>query len=484
MPLFGPPNINKLEEKGNVEALIKELKHNDSQIHDRNDLNRRCEAASALGRLRDPRAIEALLACFQRFQSHTPLGKESAKALLAIGKPAVEPLIRSLRTHNDVATLLGEIGDVRAVQPLIARLKTLSESDSSGQMYERETIAHALAQIGAPAVEALADGLRDKVGLSRFRYSLIKALEGIGSAQAAEAITLALDDSSSFNRKNAAAALEHLGWQPTSEVQEAVYLIAAGKMQEAGALDAPAVEPLLVVLLHSDAGGNTSDLEAMERAARALGKTRDARVIEPLITSLQSGLRGAAEGLGQTGGSRAREALVAALVQPYSEKVRSEVAEALDSMGWTPESAEQKANYLVAAQRWEECVKLGAAAVEPLVRLLSRDFHTFESTKVKVMKALAQIGDSRAVEPIIGVLKAAPISASSKLISETAEALVYFKDDEDRIVKALVDKLQKVQLESQRGMVYSNFMQDITKALRQIGTPLALRALEPVEQKR
>ena len=42
MPLFGPPNIEKLKEKRDVEGLIKALRHKDAKI--------RCDAAEALAR--------------------------------------------------------------------------------------------------------------------------------------------------------------------------------------------------------------------------------------------------------------------------------------------------------------------------------------------------------------------------------------------------------------------------------------------------
>jgi len=49
MSLFGPPNIEKLKAKGNVNGLIKALSHKECAI--------RCQAAEAWGRL----AISKLL---------------------------------------------------------------------------------------------------------------------------------------------------------------------------------------------------------------------------------------------------------------------------------------------------------------------------------------------------------------------------------------------------------------------------------------
>jgi hypothetical protein len=48
MPLFGPPDIEKLREKHDTKALIKALKYRDTQV--------RCDAAEALAQLGDPLA--------------------------------------------------------------------------------------------------------------------------------------------------------------------------------------------------------------------------------------------------------------------------------------------------------------------------------------------------------------------------------------------------------------------------------------------
>jgi len=52
MGFFGPPNIEKMETKRDTEGLLKALKNE--------DLNVRGRAAIALGRIKDPRAVEAL----------------------------------------------------------------------------------------------------------------------------------------------------------------------------------------------------------------------------------------------------------------------------------------------------------------------------------------------------------------------------------------------------------------------------------------
>ena len=84
-------------------------------------------------------------------------------------------------------------------------------------------------------------------------------------------------------------------------------------------------------------------MEVREAAARALGKIGDPRAVEPLIQ---------------------------ALVGKYWS-VRMPAAWALDQLGWKPGQDENAAWYWIAKKEWEQCVALGRAAVEPLIKALS-----------------------------------------------------------------------------------------------------------------
>jgi len=90
--------------------------------------------------------------------------KTAAKALVKIGRPAVEPLIAALKNRRseircEAAWELGEIKDPRAVEPLIALLK-------DGDSIVRRYTAPALGKIKDPrAVEALIAELKDENAL-------------------------------------------------------------------------------------------------------------------------------------------------------------------------------------------------------------------------------------------------------------------------------------------------------------------------------
>jgi HEAT repeat protein len=128
-------------------------------LGDRQDWHVRHDAAAALGEVGDPRAVEPLIACL----------RDPSEAVCDVAGWA-----------------LGEIGDARAVEPLIAALR-----DSDGEL--RGNVAGALGRIGDPrAVEPLIAALADKDPL--LRSAVATALGKLGDPRAVEPLVLALRD--------------------------------------------------------------------------------------------------------------------------------------------------------------------------------------------------------------------------------------------------------------------------------------------------
>ena len=121
------------------------------------DGNLRWGAAIALGKIRDPRAIEPLIRALA--DKYENVRAESATSLAAMGKPALKPLLRYLTfldgpARLEVVTALGELHDTDAIQPLIQFLENADED-------ERKAIADALDAILIPTVEPLIRKLRN-----------------------------------------------------------------------------------------------------------------------------------------------------------------------------------------------------------------------------------------------------------------------------------------------------------------------------------
>jgi HEAT repeat protein len=127
-----------------VEPLIGALPDRDARV--------RRDAVQSLGLIKDKQAVEPLVTLLK--SDIPPLVRErTITALAAIGQPAVEPLIAALqdkdpRVRRDAVRSLGLIKDVRAVEPLIAGLKD-EDADCRGEAMK------ALVAIGEPAVNPL-----------------------------------------------------------------------------------------------------------------------------------------------------------------------------------------------------------------------------------------------------------------------------------------------------------------------------------------
>jgi HEAT repeat protein len=140
-----------------------------------------------------------------------------------------------------------------------------------------------------------------------------------------------------------------------------------------------------------------------QKAAEALGRIRDPRAVEQLIAALKDeeiGVReAAAKALGEISDPRAVEPLIAAL---RDKEVREAAAKALDKLGWQPDKSEAGATYWIVKRQWDRCVEIGIPAVEPLIKVLKDD------RDVAAAKALGEISDVRAVEPLIAFAKNLP----------------------------------------------------------------------------
>jgi HEAT repeat protein len=173
------------------------------------DVYVRMHAAKKLGDIGDSRAVQPLIAVLNDDKT----GIRAADALAQIGKPSVEPLTDALKHESPIgrrnaALALGKIGDDRGVNSLIHALK---DSD----LIVRRNAVQALGEIrDTSAVEPLIDALTDKVPVVR-RYAA-SALGEIEDKRAVLPLIGALKDYDAIVRINAASALNHMGITDTS----------------------------------------------------------------------------------------------------------------------------------------------------------------------------------------------------------------------------------------------------------------------------
>ena len=186
-------------EMDEVTGLLNQLKSGNA--------DRRAEAAYALGETRDRRAIDPLLGILRDPSEDGQVRMGAACSLGALGDAsAVEPLIETMREDMKMRTgilaacigALGELKDPRAVPILLKAL-----GNRADDWIYREMAARALGEIG----DARAVGpLLSAAYMADTRHDAIEALAKIGDPEAVDILIEALDEGEEADTAEAAKA--------------------------------------------------------------------------------------------------------------------------------------------------------------------------------------------------------------------------------------------------------------------------------------
>lgn len=296
---------------------------------------------------------------------------------------------------------------------------------------------------------------------SDIRLQAAQALGEIRDKRAVEPLVKTLNDEIDWVQLNAASALGEIG-------------------------DERAVEPLIAAL-------KDKEFVPRSRAAKALGKIKAPNAVESLIAALKDkdeGVRSsAAEALGNIGDTSAIKSLIKTLKEK-NRYVRENSVKALKKMGWKPGNDTEKVYYLIAVEDWDELVKIGKPAVDPLIKLLKCKGLYYQDYigKASVVKALGEIGDPRAVDPIIRASK----DKDENIRKESEKALGKIKDPvaEEAIVQYfkqnyMLDELVKIGKPAVETLI--QFLEHKCKYMREraaksLGEIKDARAVEPLIQ--
>lgn len=459
-------------------------------------------AARYLSAVGDPRAIVPLIELVNRFELYHRL--DLAQMVASFGAAAVPPLLalleneqRHSRRWQWVVYLLGEIGDVRAVEPLMSQLgRERAIARSIG-------LVHALSRLGqGPAAFALVAVLAD----SATHASNAWGIGGIGSESMVEPIIAVLSrpapSSEYVSGMQAIVAAAHAELS-TAEFESdlfpqalreggpavwvAVATLARGHMRvrellttalpnaepsaqsaARAVLDNPAYPRLVETLLEALGDPSVAGRRAAALALALRWRDRDERAIAAFILALEDAdtrvRRRAAWALGMMGAMPAVEPLIRALPDPISPKAA--IVGALGKLG-------------------------DARAVDALSDLIVNV--TPEQTPEDTYAAIGAIGvvadlsGERAIEPLIQVLSATPATGPDlrQSVGEWLRRLTAIQTlgrlGSPRVVKALLAVLEGEAGEPDWSLAWLTKISAV-HALGVIGDPRALPALERAQR--
>jgi len=333
----------------------------------------RREAIRVLAKLitDDAEAVNELTSALQHPDHNTQ------RMVAEVFRQAIPALMTALDGDNldmqqAAAKALGQLGDTRAVEPLIAAL----HEDRNSNV--RQAAAEALGQLGdTRAVEPLIAALRHPIPVLYVQQAAAKALGQLGDTRATDPLVdTALRDRDLDVRQAATTALKRLR-------------------------DARAVEPLIDAL-------RDPDLDVQQAAAKTLGQLQDIQATKPLIDALQhqdlNMRQAAAEALGQLGDTWAVTSLMGAALRDPHLDVRRTAAKALGQLG----DAQAVEHLVTALDDKDEDVRRAAIRTLGYIWKLKEVIDLGDEdagVRRRATEALGRLGDGRAVRPLIAALR-------------------------------------------------------------------------------
>jgi len=201
------------------------------------------------------------------------------------------------------------------------------------------------------------------------------------------------------------------------------------------------INGLIKALTYNKDGTDEEDRSIRRHAAICLGEIKDRRAVEPLIAALKDKDEltrvSAAWAIGNIGDTRAVGALIMTL-RDSNKEIRETSAKALAVLGWQPADAKERVLRAIALSKWQDVIKEGVDAVEPLIATLK---DSDEKVREASAKALGEFKDARIVEPLIVALKSSSSDMQATIRNvlfgmgqQSIEHLVVALRDQDRDV--------------------------------------------------
>lgn len=334
--------------------------------------------------------------------------------------------------REEAATALGAFRDARAVGPLVTLLRDADRA-------VRQAAIEALTAIGAASVPVLGLCLSDRQAGVQEAASSVLAL--IADDRVLDPLVAALGSHDWIVRMHAAKALGRIKDARAIEpliplLQDKVKAVREETAAALAAIGNPALPSLLDALKHSE-------WLVRLHAVEALGKTRSAEAVEPLLWALfndhdQAIREDVVRALGQLGDPRAMEFLIMAMKDPG---LRTLAVEALGKIG------DRRAVPVLIAV-------VEGSARPPVSRAVAGCGDNWDeemNTKAAAVRALGGLGDDTAIGSLLKALEdtvtradaaAALVQFGSKVIPPLLTIMTQTSDENLRFhAKDALDKV-------------------------------------------
>ena len=288
------------------------------------------------------------------------------------------------------------------------------------------------------------------------KEDLIKRIEDLSNENNYESITLLLTKDNMSSPK-IRAKLKQIFSQIDDErvITELANSMEISATSTHGAISAmmlcyigkPQVIPHVMSAL--DKGGGLSLLPSinqttLKKEVFIIIKSIGVSAVEPLLQELDHRAEyiSAREFIGKALNEIATQESIPLLLEYFNSErieIREVVATTLNALDWQPENNQQKIIFLIAIHSWDELVGIDdPAVVNYLTKLLVDNQYSDE-----VIKVLGQIGDQRAINPILDHLKNANLIQRAKHESYVDALTSIAKQHRDSVKIALQDSHRK-----------------------------------------
>ena len=376
------------------------------QLKDEDDVVSR-DAAKKLGDLGDPRAVEPLIVCLNG--QNLLARSEALKSLVKIGKPAVYPLIGFLKSGTlymrpKVSAALVKLGKPTVI-PLISCLKDKSN-------IVRYLAADALGDIRDKiAVEPLINCLNDKY--PDVVSSAASALGKIGDTRAIEPLIGCLKDKNEGST-NITDAIGKIGGNQTvkllieylNSLNENDWISRRNAIDALSKIKEPGIDSIVEIL-------RTKDLNLRNSLAIAQANICDHWKMGPLIAKLKDKnitvRKNAATALGDFNDKRAIPYLVSAMPDCNAQ---FEICMSLMVLGWKPSTDAEQVYDMTGKQEWNQL----RANWVLTKRVLLNDIKSGNRNKIEnAVFTFITLGEEEIIVELIKILN----SKGDKVLAET-----------------------------------------------------------------